>query len=356
MSAHKHWIRDLVLFVLILLSCLLIGILLQDVFLIPEQVTTTFAFAVFLISLLTDGYWWGIAASVASLLLVNYAFTFPYFMLNFTIPSNFFSAVVMAVISVLTSALTTKIKRQEAIRAETEREKMRANLLRAISHDLRTPLTTIYGSITALREHGDSLTPEQKDRMLQGIQKDSQWLVRMVENLLAVTRIDNGNIQIEKISTAVDELVDSVLVKFNKHYPGQKVVLELPEELVLVPMDGILMEQVLINLLGNAVEHGTGLTELVLRVSLENSTAVFEVRDNGCGIAPERLPLLFSGEFEQSGRPVDHAKRNAGIGLSLCATIIRAHGGTIFAENDPSGGAVFRFTLEAEEMIDEQQD
>lgn len=354
MLIRNRTIRDLVISIVILCLCLGTSILLQDVFQIPEQVTTAFAFAVFLVSLLTDGYWWGIGASVASILLVNYAFTFPYFELNFSIPSNFFSAVVMAVISIMTSALTTQIKRQETIKAETEREKMRANLLRAISHDLRTPLTTIYGSTTALRENGDTLTPEQKDRMLQGIQADSQWLVRMVENLLAVTRIDNGNIQIDKVPTALDELIDSVLVKFHKHYPDREIILDLPEELVLIPMDGILMEQVLVNLLENAVRHGRGLTQILLRVAVEDNTATFEVRDNGCGISPERLGAIFTGNFETGDRPADNAKRNAGIGLSLCATIVHAHGGTIHAENDPSGGAVFRFTMDTEEMMDEQ--
>ena len=354
MLIHNRLIRDSFISIATLCLCFGISILLQDVFQIPEQVTTAFAFAVFLVSLLTDGYWWGIGASVVSILLVNYAFTFPYFELNFSIPSNFFSAVVMAVISIMTSALTTQVKRQETIKAETEREKMRANLLRAISHDLRTPLTTIYGSTTALRENGDALTPEQKDRMLQGIQADSQWLVRMVENLLAVTRIDNGNIQIDKVSTALDELIDSVLIKFHKHYPDQKILLELPEDLVLIPMDGILIEQVLVNLLENAVRHGRGLTQILLRVTVEDRTATFEVRDNGCGISPDRLGAIFNGNFETGDRPADNAKRNAGIGLSLCATIVRAHGGTIHAENDPSGGAVFRFTMDTEEMMDEQ--
>ena len=260
----------------------------------------------------------------------------------------------MASIAVLTSALTTKVKHQEAIKAETEKEKMRANLLRAVSHDLRTPLTTIYGSCTALRENGAGLTEEQKDRMLQGIQKDSQWLVRMVENLLSITRIDSGSIQIVKVSTALDELIDSVLVKFYKHYPDHRILLELPEELVLIPMDAMLIEQVLINLLENAVLHGKGLTQIRLSVSVDGELAVFEVRDNGCGIPQEKLTRVFTGYFGSNDQMADQAKRNAGIGLSLCATIIRAHGGTISAENDPAGGAVFRFTMNTEETTDEQ--
>ncbi len=353
MTKIKFRIRDVIPFFLIMSLCFCISLLMQNIFHIPEQVTTTFAFAVFLISLITEGYFWGLAASVVSMFLVNYAFTLPYFELNFIIPSNFYSAVVMAAIAALTSALTTKVKRQEAMKAETEREKMRANLLRSISHDLRTPLTTIYGSSAALRENCHTLTPEQRDKMLLGIQQDAQWLVRMVENLLSITRMDGDNVQIRKVTTALDELLDAVLIKFRKRYPEYTVELDLPEELVLIPMDCILMEQVLINLLENAVQHGKGLTRILLRVIQKNDRAVFEVIDDGCGIPAERLERLFKGVLPAGEQPADNAKRNAGIGLSLCATIVRAHGGTIEAENAPGGGAIFRFILNTEETADE---
>lgn len=239
MKCFRSWLRDMLLFVCILSLCFCISVLMQYIFDIPEQITTTFAFAVFLIAMLTDGYFWGLFGALTSMLLVNYAFTFPYFEFDFRIRSNFYSALVMALIAVLTSMLTTKIKRQEAIKSETEKEKMRANLLRAISHDLRTPLTTIYGSSAALRENADTLTEEQKDKMLLGIQQDAQWLVRMVENLLSVTRMDGGNVQIFTVVTAVDELVDSALVKFRKRYPDQKAVLDLPQEPALISIDCI---------------------------------------------------------------------------------------------------------------------
>lgn len=345
--------RDFLLFAVILSLCFGVSLLMQNVFEIPEQVTTTFAFAVFLIALVTDGYFWGLAASMVSMLLVNYAFTAPYFALNFVIPSNFYSAVVMALIAVLTSALTTKVKRQEAMKAEAEKERMRVNLLRAISHDLRTPLTTIYGSSAALRENADSLTEEAKDKMLLGIQQDAQWLVRMVENLLSITRMDSGNVQITTVVTAVDELVDSVLLKLHKRYPDARIQLQLPAQLVLVSIDCMLMEQVLINLLENAVQHAIGATQIVLRVTGKDNLAVFEIEDNGCGIPPERMPYLFSGFFLPGEQVADNTKRNAGIGLSLCATIVRAHGGVLEAINNESGGATFRFTLKSEEMTDE---
>ena len=351
MPAGKHFLRDLAITVAVLALTFGASLLMQYIFLIPEQITTTFVFAVFIVALLTDGYFWGVASSLAALLLVNYAFTFPYFQLDFIIPSNFYSAVVMAAVAVMTSALTTKIKKQEAMKAEAESEKVRANLLRAISHDLRTPLTTIYGSSTALRENGDSFTPEQRDKMLSGIQKDSQWLVRMVENLLSITRIDSGKIQIVKTPTALDELIDSALVKFHKHYPGQRVELQLPEELVLIPMDAILIEQVLMNLLENAVFHAHGMQNLWLRVNIETKYAVFTVEDDGSGISEERMAHLFTGLLD-SEAPADSARSNMGIGLSVCRTIIKAHGSELKAGNRPEGGAVFRFALEMEEASD----
>ncbi len=353
MKRYNHRIRDAAITLGILAFCFGTSLLLQDVFQIPEQVTTSFAFAVFLVSLLTDGYLYGLAAALVSVLLVNYAFTFPYFSFNFRIPSNFYSAVVMAVIAVLTSALTTQVKRQEAIKAEGEMERMRANLLRAISHDLRSPLTTIYGSCTAIRENGDRLTEQQKDKMLLGIQEDAQWLVRMVENLLSVTRIDSGRVQLSTVSTAADELIDSVLVKFRNRYPAQKVTLALPEEMVIIPMDAMLIEQVLMNMLENAMQHGGGVTQLTLGLQLEGQWAVFTISDNGRGIPAERLGAIFTGLYDVKDRPADHAKRNSGIGLSVCATIIRAHGGTITADNLPEGGARFRFRLKREDATDE---
>ena len=340
----------------ILLVSFGISLLLQNVFQVQEHITTVFVFAVFLISLTTDGYAYGIVAAFLATIAVNYAFTFPFFSLNFTIPVNLISAVVMIILSVLTSALTTKVKRHEAIKAESEKERMRANLLRAVSHDLRTPLTTIYGSSAALLESRNEMTPQQQAQILRGIKEDSQWLVRMVENLLSITRIDSGKVKLLKTPTVLEELVDSVVLKFNKHYPQQEVQVEIPEEMVLIPMDAILIEQVIINILENAVQHAEGMRNLMLRVFTLGNQAIFEILDDGCGISQERRDKLFLGfgDFASQHKPADGQKRNAGIGLSVCATIIKAHGGDIRAENRSCGGTVFRFTLAIEEQDDEQ--
>ena len=310
-----------------------------------------FLLAVFFVSMYTDGYWWGVAGSVISVLAVNFAFRTPYFAFNFTIPENIFSGVVMLVVSFMTSTLTTRIKKQEHLRMESETEKMRANLLRAVSHDLRTPLTSIYGACSTVIDNYDSLGREQKIKLLSEACADAQWLNRMVENLLSVTRIDADGVAIQKTPTVLEELLDAVLVKFKKRCPDVPVHLELPEDFVMIPMDSMLIQQVLMNLLENAALHAEGMTKLTLKVFTVGNRAVFEVTDDGCGIPRERLKTLFSGTGgTDPDVPADSRKHGMGIGLSVCAAIIKAHGGEIKAESRLGEGTTIRFWLETEEI------
>ena len=320
-----------------------------------EHITTVFVFAVFLISLSTEGYLYGLLAAFIGTVAVNYAFAFPYFALDFKTPVNLLSGIIMIAIAILTSALTTKLKYHEAMKAESERERMRANLLRAVSHDLRTPLTTIYGSSTTLLENSDVMTDEQKEKIVTGIKEDTEWLVRMVENLLSITRIDSGQVKIIKTPTVLEELIDSVMLKFKKRYPTQKVKIEIPDDMIIIPMDAILIEQVIVNILENAVQHAEGMTRLTLRVFTLGNRAIFEIKDNGCGINPKRLETIFTGYYTSGNEVCDSQKKNAGIGLSVCDTIIKAHGGSIKAENIKIGGAVFRFALDTEEISDDTE-
>ena len=314
-----------------------------------------FVLGVFLISWRTQGYFWGIAASLISVLAVNYAFTFPYYAFDLISPECVSSAIVMLIVSIVTGALTTQIKHQEKMNAEITRERMRANLLRAVSHDLRTPLTSIYGASSTVIENFDSLTREQQIRLLKDVQEDSQWLIRMVENLLSVTRIDGQKVRLSKTATVLEELIDSVLVKFRKHFPDQPVLVEIPDAFISIPMDAMLIEQVLINILENAVIHAKDMTQLKLSVSCKDGCAEFCISDNGCGIPSERLENLFTGYLDREDIPTDGTRNNMGIGLSVCATIIKAHGSEIYAKNLSPRGAAFYFTLQMEESYEHEQ-
>lgn len=346
-------VKNGLILVISLLFAFGLSLLFQYIFDVQEHITTVFVFAVFLISLMTEGYFYGVFAAFVGTVAVNYAFTFPYFAVDFAIPVNLISGIIMIAIAVLTSALTTKLKEHEAMKAESEKERMRANLLRAVSHDLRTPLTTIYGSSTTLLENSNAMSQEQKTKIVTGIKEDSQWLIRMVENLLSITRIDSGQVKIIKTPTVLEELIDSVILKFKKRYPDQKVEIEIPDEVIIIPMDAILIEQVMVNILENAVQHARGMTLLTLRVFTLDNKAIFEIKDNGCGIHPKYMETLFTGCY--TPELADSQKKNAGIGLSVCATIIKAHGGSIKAENMKTGGAVFRFALDTEEIGNEAE-
>lgn len=351
-TKNKKHIRSALVTILTLLACFGISVLLQNVLAVGEHITTVFVFGVFLISLLTEGYFYGIVASFLATFAINFAFAYPFFSFNFTIPENIISAVFMVVISVMTGGLLTKLKKWQAIKAEGEREMLRANLLRAVSHDLRTPLTTIYGSSSAILEEYEGFTDAQRLRMVEGIKADAEWLIRMVENLLSITRIDSGKIELIKTPTVLDELIDSVLIKFKKRYPTVAVEVDVPEDMVLIPMDAILIEQVLLNILENAVKHAKGMRHLLLRVLVRGDCAVFEIADDGCGISRDRLDRIFEVNYGTPGPDADGHSRSFGIGLSVCAAIVGAHGGQITAENGKDGGAVFRFSLETEGETD----
>lgn len=353
MKLHKHMLTDAISMLLTLGAAFALNLLLLKQFNTRSMIPMIFVLGVFLVSWRTQGYFWGIAASLISVLAVNYAFTYPYWAFDLISPECISSAVVMLIVAILTGTLTTKLKRQEKMKADAEKERMRGNLLRAVSHDLRTPLTSIYGACSAMLESYEELPKEKHLKLLGDIRNDAQWLVRMVENLLSVTRVDADQVNLSKRDTVLEELIDAVLVKFHKHYPDQTVQAELPEAFVSIPMDAILMEQVLMNLLENAVFHAKGMRNLWLRVQVRGKKAVFLVEDNGCGIPEDRLGQLFTGLLD-SEAPTDTSRSSMGIGLVVCSTIIKAHGGEIHAGNRPEGGAWFRFTLDMEDSHGEQ--
>lgn len=344
----KKQLKSLVFTVLVMGLAFGISLALQELLEIESPITAIFVFGVFIISMITEGYAWGIASAIISVLAVNFAFSFPYFSFNFTMPENLVTALVMIIVSIMTSTLITNLKHWQSLRAEAEREKVRANLLRAISHDLRTPLTSIYGSSEALLENPEAIDEEQKNKLVEGIKEDSRWLIDMVENLLSVTRIDGGRIDLVTTPTSLDELIDTVILKFKKRYPDRSITLELPEDVIIIPMDAMLISQVVMNILENSVKHAEGSDTIRLKAYTENDRAIIEISDNGCGIAEDKLTDIFKGYF-YAEENADMKKRSRGIGLSVCSSIVKAHGGTLTAENKPEGGALFRISLEKED-------
>ncbi|WP_033165334.1 sensor histidine kinase KdpD [Clostridium sp. KNHs205] len=236
---------------------------------------------------------------------------------------------------------------QRSIIVDAEKEKMRSNLLRAIAHDLRTPLAGILGASSAIRENTKNLDECTRDKLNADIQEEAQWLIRMVENLLSVTRINEGETKVNKNPEAAEEVVAEAVSRIRKRFPHHKIEVSVPDELLEVPMDGTLIAQVLINLLENAVKHSADTSPVDIILKKGENTATFEVLDHGKGIAEEDFPYLFTS-YVPNGTKSSDSSRGMGIGLSICMTIIKAHNGTMEADNRKEGGAIFKFTLPLE--------
>ncbi|MEH7109370.1 DUF4118 domain-containing protein [Bacillus sp. JJ1764] len=230
-------------------------------------------------------------------------------------------------------------KKQQKAQVEMEREKLRGNLLRSVSHDLRTPLTGILGSTTTLLEHGEILEKDVKRQLLVDIFEDSKWLIHSVENILSITRMDDGNVSINKNMELVEEVVSEAVFRIKKLDIHHEIKITIPDEPIMIPMDGILIKQVLINLLDNAIKYTPPHSTIKVRAFLKDNFVYFEVADNGNGIPDENLFVIFNRFFTTS------SGRGIGLGLSICKSIITAHGGVISAFNNEEGGATLRFKL-----------
>ncbi len=235
---------------------------------------------------------------------------------------------------------------------EAMRQRDRGNLLRAISHDLRTPLSGIMGTSEMLM----SMTREDEERyqLAFGIYKDANWLHSMVENILNLTRLQEGKLVINKQPEAVEEVVGVAVTAISKRIPDRAIVVRIPSEVLMIAMDARLIEQVLVNLLDNAIYHTRQEEEISILVHVDtaSSMAVFTVADRGNGINDKDLPHVFD-MFYTAQRPGFSAHRGVGLGLAICKSIVTAHGGTIMARNREDGpGAELVFTLPMEGKSD----
>lgn len=230
---------------------------------------------------------------------------------------------------------------KETAKVETEQERFKSNLLRAISHDLRTPLSGITGAAEMLLH---KVQERESKNIAAGIYEDSIWLTRLVENILSLTRIQEGRLNVATQLEAVEEIVAEAITRVQKYSPERQIKTAIPNDVVFIQMDGKLIIQVLINLLDNAIKHTTTENGIMLSVTEEGKKIWFEVADNGTGFDEDEVPRLFDS-FHVTANSRTDSKRGMGLGLAICKAIVKMHGGEIYAANNSSGGATFRFYL-----------
>ncbi|SDK92095.1 sensor histidine kinase [Natronincola ferrireducens] len=233
---------------------------------------------------------------------------------------------------------------RENIRIAMEREKMHSNLLRAISHDLRTPLTGIVGASGVILENLDQLDKCNIEKLVSGINEEAIWLNSLVENILNMTRISEGKLIIQKNYEVVDDVVYEAIRHINNLAKTRNIVVSVPDEIVTLLIDGKLIVQVLINLLDNAIKHTEDNCSIFVHVYTEGDMVIFEVADNGDGIDESIRNSLFNSFVTISSNIIDD-KRGIGLGLAICKAIVEAHGGSISVGKAVEGGALFTFKL-----------
>ena len=233
-------------------------------------------------------------------------------------------------------------KEQSALLAQSEQ--LRANLLRSISHDLRTPLTSISGNASNLMSNGPSIDEEAKHQIYTDIYDDAMWLISLVENLLAVTRLEDGKMQLSASTELVDEIVAEALRHVDRRSWEHRITVETPEDLLLIKGDSKLIIQVIVNLVDNAIKYTPPGSEIRIRAQAAGDRVTISVADNGPGIPDDQKPKIFDMFYTGSNRLGD-SRRSLGLGLGLCRSIVAAHGGTLTVSDNTPQGAVFSFTL-----------
>ena len=323
--------------------------------------------AVLGLSLTTSHWGYGVAGALVGAFAIDLVHTPPRLFLSFSTDS------VVALLILLAAALPTgllivrlkgqataalegekragalaKIALEREKRAESlaQGETTRAALLRSISHDLRTPLTGIMGASATLLE-GREMQEAAKSRLLVDIRKSAQWLLRMVENILTLTRLSTETVRPRKGAQSAEEALSQAVSIVRARFPNCRISVRLPDQPLLAPIDLTLVSQVLINLLENAVRYSPEGEPVLVTLSRAGDFAQFEVTDSGRGIPPQMLDRLFSPQKQPDQN--EDKLAGAGVGLSICQTIVEAHGGVIQGQNREEGGARFTFQLPLEE-------
>lgn len=259
---------------------------------------------------------------------------------------SFENSIVLSLVGECALALENlfNAKEKEVAAVLAENEQLRANLLRAISHDLRTPLTAISGNASNLISNAASFDEQTKLSIYNDIYHDSMWLINLVENLLSITRLEEGRMNLNFTTELVDEVVAEAIKHVHQRERGQKITVVHKDELLLAKMDTRLIIQVIINILDNAMKYTPTDSLVTVITEKQNDKAVISIADNGAGIPDELKERVFD-MFYTGAKKLADSRRSIGLGLALCKSIISVHNGEIFVKDNVPSGAIFTFTL-----------
>ena len=311
---------------------------------------------ILLVAVFTRGYAYSAVLSVVSVLGYNFFFTDPRWTLKIDDSKYLVTFFLMIAVGLGISALTFQLKKKMAqinslnvekmkLKNDAEKEQLKATLLRSISHDLRTPLTTIKNGAEVLLENPE-IENADRSEILGDIISKADWTIRLVENLLSLTRIDSKKLTVKKTPEALEEVIPQAVRNVSGILGKRHIHYDMPEEMLVVPMDATLIMQVIGNILSNAVKHTSEDGNIWIKVWDTGKNAVFRIGNDGASIREEDLP--HTSEMYYTGGS-DRNSEGVGLGLSICKLIVTAHGGQISARNGENGGVIFEFNLPMED-------
>ena len=361
MPSHDRSILiDLLLSLLILAVATVLGALFDHLRFSESTIMMSYLLGVLLISIGTSHRGSSTLSAVVSVLLFNYFFVDPRFSLQVLEPGYPVTFAVMFLTSFITATLAIRRKsaareaeqnarEKEEAAVQIENERLRSTLLRSISHDLRTPLTSITGNASNLLSHGEDFDEGTRRSLYRSIYEDAVWLNQMVENLLVSTRLENGETKLNFSAEVLEDIIEEAASHARAAGMTQQIVVEPTEDLLLVRADARLIAQVLINLLNNAQKYTPDNSTVRIRAQKLGEFVSVSVADDGHGIPDEDKDRIFE-MFYTGTRNISDGRRSLGFGLALCRTVVRAHGGEITVSDNTPHGAVFTFTLPSEEV------
>lgn len=348
----KERVKYMVQSIAIMAIATFLSFFLQSYGIRKENILMIYIVGVLVITVTTTGYLYGMMASVCSVLLFNYFFTVPVHTFAMTDQNDVVLLVFFLIAGFISASIMVRFHNQvriaEETRAQMEREKLKSNMLRSISHDFRTPLTGIMGAAGLLKE-ADELDAGVRKELAGEIQEQSVWLMRLMENILNMTKLESEEFEIRKNQEVVDDLIYEAVSHIIGLREKRRFEIKLPSELIVVNVDGKLMVQVLVNLLDNAMKHTGENGWICIEARYDAGKVWIRVEDDGDGI-PEDLKENIFDEFITRSDEKGDRQRGIGLGLAICKAVVNAHGGNIYAENRKEGGARFRFWLEARQV------
>jgi two-component system sensor histidine kinase KdpD len=354
-NAYISVLKDFGISLIILAAATIAGYLFKLGGLTDSNIIMLYIIAVLVISILTSKIYYCLGSSIVGVLVFNYLFTYPEFSFSAHDAGYPVTFLTMFITALIAGTLANKLKRNTLIAEQNAREKeeaallaqneqLRANMLRTISHDLRTPLTSISGNASTLISGGTALDETARQQIYTDIFSESMWLIEMVENLLYATRIEDGRMQLNISVEILDDIVQEAVRHTERTHPKRNIIVDMYDEIIPVMADANLIVQVIVNLMDNAVKYSDEDSDVTVSVHLENEYAVISVSDHGTGISDEEKEKVFDMFYTGGSRSSD-SRRSLGLGLALCRSIITSHGGTISVSDNIPNGTVVSFTL-----------